>query len=209
MSYSNTKWATLEQWSPVIFLIAGGLFVLLAAAYGFRAATGAEPAVSPTIIFVCLLVVFVGLLGLYPRLAEGNATLALGGVGLLAVTAAIILSILGLSTLPVGPTVGKQTIVASIMSVVVGSTLTLTTFGVASLRTGGHLRPVGGSLLMMAASLLFIVVAMLLFSNPTPAWVGFVASGLFVISSVSIGYVLRTEDVPANHAESTDDVTAN
>jgi hypothetical protein len=208
MAYRNRAWATLEQWSPVIFLTAGGLFVLLAAAYGFRAATRAGPAVSPAIIFVCLLVVFTGILGLYPRLAEGNATLALGGVGLLAVTAAIILSILGLSTLSVGPTVGKQTIVASIMSVVVGSTLTLTTFGVASLRTGGHLRPVGGSLLMMAASLSFIVVAMLLFSNPTPAWVGFVASGLFVISSVSIGYVLRTEDVPADHAETTDDVTA-
>lgn len=126
MSYSNTKWAMLEQWSPVIFFIAGGLFVILAAAYGFRAATGAGPAVSPAIIFVCLLVVFIGLLGLYPRLAEGDSTMALGGVGLLAVMAVIILSILGLSTLSAGPTVGKQTIVASIMSVVVGSTLTLT-----------------------------------------------------------------------------------
>jgi hypothetical protein len=207
MSYSNTVWATLEQWTSVTFLVAGGLFGLLAAAYGIRATAGTVPAVSPTIIFVCLLAVFVGLLGLYPRLAERNSTLALGGVGLLVGTAAILLSILGLSILPVGLSVGKQTVVASIMSVVVGSTLTLTTFGVASLRTGGHLRPVGGFLLVMAAGLSFITVAMLVYSNPTPAWVGFVATGLFVISLGSIGYVLRTEDGSAEHSESTGDVT--
>lgn len=208
MSYSNKVWAALEQWSPVTFLTAGGLFVLLAAVYGFRAATGTGPAVSPTIIFVCLLVVFIGLLGLYPRLAERGSTLALGGVGLLAVTAAIILSIFGLSILSVGPTVGKQIVVASIMSVVVGSTLTLATFGVASLRTGGHLRPVGGFLLVMAAAMSFITVAMLVYRNPTPAWVGFVASGLFVISLGSMGYMLRTKDVTAEGTEPTGDVTA-
>lgn len=209
MSYGSTIWARLEQWSSRTFLTAAGLFLLLAVATGVSAAKGTETAVSPATVFVFLLVVFVGLLGLYPRLAERGSTLALGGVGLLGVTAAIILSTIGLSVLPLELTVGKPTLVAIIMSVVVGSTLTLTTFGVASLRTGAHPRPVGGFLLVMAASTLFIVVTMLLFSNPGPAWVSFVANGLFVISLGSIGYVLRTEAVAATDAESTNDVTAS
>jgi hypothetical protein len=210
MSYGNTVWATLEQWSARTFLTAAGLFVLLAVSYGVSAVTGTEIAVSgPDIIFVFLLVVFVGLLGLYPRLAKRGSTLALGGVGLLAVTAMIILSTIGLSVLPIGLTFGKPTIVAIIMSVVGGSTLTLATFGIASLRTRAHPRLVGSFLLVMAASLLFVFVSMVLFSNPGPALVSFVTSGLFVISLGAIGYVLRTEDVTANKAESTGDVTAD
>lgn len=209
MVWGITAWSTLEQWSPITFLTAGGLFLLLAATYGFKITTGTGIAVPPTIIWVCLLVVFVGLLGLYPRLTKQDSTLALGGVGFLAVTAVIILLNLGLSVLPLGLTVGKQTMVAIILSVVVGSTLTLATFGVVSLRTGGHLRPVGGFLVVMAAGTLFITVAMLVYSNPNPAWVDLVVNGLLAASLGSIGYVLRTEDVPAEYAESAADVTVN
>jgi hypothetical protein len=209
MSHGNTVWGVLERWNSVPFLVAGGSFSLVAAAYGFGALTGTGIAVSPATIFVCMLVVFVGLLGLYPRLADRDSTLALGGAGLLVLTTAIILSTLGLSVLPIAVSFGKPTIVAIIASVVVGSTLTLTTFGVASLRTGAHPRPVGGFLLVMAVGTSIVVVAMVLSSNPGPWWVGFVVSGLFAISLGSIGYVLRTDVVPADSLKSTDDVAAD
>lgn len=209
MSYRNTALATFEEWSPITSLAAAGLFFILAANSGFRAATGAGIAVPPKIIWACLLVVFLGVLGLYPRLAERDSTLARGGVGFLAVTASVILSNFSLSVLPLGLTLGKPTIVAIIMSVVVGSTLTLTMFGVASLRTGAHPCPVGGSLLVMAAGTLFITVTMVVYSNPNPAWVGLVVNGLFATSLGSIGYVLRTADAQADHAESTGDVIIN
>lgn len=101
MPYNSTVWAMLERWSPIAFLAAGGLFVLPTAIYGFGAATGAGNIVPPVVIFVLWVVVFVGLLGLYPRLAQEDSTLALGGVGLLSVTAVVIISTLAAIALPV------------------------------------------------------------------------------------------------------------
>lgn len=209
MSYHRTVLATLERWNPIAFLVAGALFVLPTTIFGFGAATGAGNIVSPAVIFVLLLVVFVGLLGLYPRLAEEGSTLALVGVGLLSATAAVIVSTLAIVALPTGMSLGKPHILAIVTTVVVGSTLTLGTFGVASLRSGTHSRSVGSSLLVMAAGNFSIFVAMLVYGDPTPAWVGFVVGGLFVTSLGSIGYVLRTETTPAERSELTGDRTAS
>lgn len=191
------------------FLVAGGLFALPTVVFGLNAVAGTEIAVSPIVIFIFMLVVFVGLLGLYPQLAERDSTLALGGVGSLAMTAAVLISALGVSVLPIGLTSEKATVLALVMTVAVGSILALTTFGIAILRTGVHSRPVGGFLLTMAASLSFMIVATLLYGDPTPAWVGSVVNGLFAMSLGSIGYVLQAEDIPVENAESTGDVTAS
>lgn len=209
MPHNSTVWATLERWSPIAFLAAGGLFVLPTAIYGIGVATGAGGnVVSPVVIFVSMLVVFVGLLGLYPRLAEADPILSLGGLGLLAVTASIIIGTLSIAALPNGPTFGKPHILVIAVSVVIGSTLTLATFGVASLRTGVYPRRIGSSLLAMAAGTAFVFVSMLLYSAPTPPWTGFVPSVLFVVTSASVGFVLRNEASPGGTAESTDDVIA-
>lgn len=209
MSYSNTVWGVLERWSALTFLAAAGLFVVPGVIQGYATATGTGHTVSPGVIFVCQLVVFVGLLGLYPRLADRNSTLAAGGVGLVAVTATIILGTLGLSALPIGLALGKPTVFAIVMSVAVGSMLSATTFGGACLRTGAHPRPVGLALLVVAASESFIVVAMLVYADPTPPWVGFLVSWIVVASLGAIGHVLRTGAVTADAAESPGDVTAS
>ena len=209
MSYDSTLWATLEQWSPTVFLVAGGLFVLPTAIFGFGTATGVGNIVSPAVIFVLLLVVFVGLLGLYPRLAEAGSALALGGVVLLSVTAGVILSTLGVVALPTGLTLGKPHIQAIITVVVVGSTLTFATFGLATRRTGVYSRLIGRSLQVMAAGNLSILIAMQVYGDPTPAWVGLVVGALFAIALGSISYVLRTETPPVGRLESTGDVTPN
>lgn len=209
MVYRNTVWATLEQWSPMAFLAAGALFALPAVVFGSNAVTGTEIVVSPFVIFVFLVVVFVGLLGLYPRLAERDSALALGGVGSLTMTAAVLISALGVSVLPIGLTSEKAAVLALVMTVAVGSILALTTFGVAILRTGVHSRPIGSFLLVMAASLSFMIVATLVFGDPTPAWAGSVVNGIFAMSLGSIGYVLRTEAIPVGNPESTGDVTAS
>ena len=209
MTYSGTAWATLEQWSPTAFLAAAGLFVFPVLAFGFGVVTGAEIDVSPAIMFLFVLIIFVGLLGLYPRLAGRNSTLAQGGVGLLAATAAIILSTLASSVLPIGFSFGKTVIAAIVMTVLVGSTLTLTAFGIASLRSGVYSRPVGGFLLTTSAGMSLVIVGMLLFGDPTHMWVPFIANGLIAISLGAIGYTLRIEDISTEHAEPTTDVTAN
>jgi len=209
MVQSSTVWGRLEQWSPIVFLVTGGLFAFPGFAYVLNTVTGTEISVSPPIIFTLMLVVFLGLLGLYPRLAERDSTLALGGVGLLAVTAGVSISTIGLTVLPTGLTLGKQSIVASIVAVTAGGMLTFGMFGVASLRTGAYPRPVGRSLLVLAAGEACIIVNTLLYSNPQPTWVEFGVSVLFVTSLGSIGYLLRAETTPAERAVSTGEVTTS
>jgi len=208
MTRSSTLWTTLEQWSPLTFLVAAGLFTLPVLAFGFEAVTGIAIDVSPAVMFLFVLVVFVGLLGLYPRLAKHDTKLAKTGVTLLAATAAIVLSSLAASVLSVGPKFGKSAIAAIVMAVLVGSGLTVTTFGTASLRSRAHPRPVGGFLLVTGAGMAVVMVGMLVFGDPTPAWVGAVSNGLIAISLGVTGYTLRGECIPTR-VEATDDVTAS
>ncbi|PSQ19917.1 hypothetical protein BRD00_00305 [Halobacteriales archaeon QS_8_69_26] len=209
MTHGSTLWTTLEQWSPLTFLVAAGLFTLPVLAFGFEAVAGIAIDVSPAVVFLFVLVIFVGLLGLYPRLAAHDATLAKGGAALLAATAAIIVLALAASVLSVGPTFGKSTIAAIVMAVLAGSGLTVTTFGTASLRSRAHPRPVGGFLLVTGAGMAVVMVGMLVFGDPAPAWVGAVANGLIAISLGATGYTLRGEDIPTSLTEATDDVTAS
>lgn len=209
MPYRDTVWAMLKRWNSTAFLAAGGLFILPAFASGVEAATGTGINVPPAVIFLFLLVVFVGLLGLYPGIAKRDSTVALGGVCLLGATVAILITTLGVFTLPIGLNLGKSTAMASIVAVAAGSVLTVTTFGVASLRTGAHPRSVGGFLLAMAASISFMIVAILVFGHSTPAWVSPVVNGLVAVSSGIIGSVLRTEDILSESPDPTGDVTAS
>lgn len=209
MSYRATVWGLLERWSPRIFLAAGGLFALLPVATGLSAVTGTEIDVSPVAIFTFVLAVLAGLLGLYPRLAERDATLAKGGVGLLAVTAAMTIPAIVVFVPWTGLPVERATALAIVVTVAVGITLTVTTFGIASLRTGAQSRPVGGFLLVMAAAVSFMVVAMLVSGHSTPEWVASVVNGVVATSLGAIGYVLRTEGIPAENPTPTGDVAAD
>lgn len=203
MPHRDTAWAALERWSPTALLAAGGLFSLTAFAFGAEAVTGTGVDVSPAVVFLFLLVAFVGLLGLYPGLAERDATLALGCLCLLAVTAAVLVSTLAVPAL-VG-SVGRSAVLASIVAVAVGSALAVAAFGVASLRTGAHPRPVGALLLVTGAGLSLMVVAVLVYGHSTPAWVSFTVNGLVATSLGASGYVLRPVAVPADGGESADD----
>jgi len=209
MTRGSTLWTTLEQWSPLTFLVAAGMFTLPLLAFGFEAVAGIAIDVSPAVMFLFVLVIFVGLLGLYPQLAAHDATLAKGGAVLLAATAAIIVLALAASVLSVGPTFGKSTIAAIVMAVLAGSGLTVTTFGTASLRSRAHPRPVGGFLLVTGAGMAVVIIGMLVFGDPTPAWVGAVANGLIAISLGATGYTLRAEGIPTSLTGATDDVTAS
>lgn len=202
MPYHSMAWSKLEQWDPIGFLVAGGLFLFPAGAYVSNTTTGTERVVSPAFIFVSLLVVFFGLFGLYPRLAERDSILAQDGGGLLAVTAATIVSTLGATLFPMGIPSGRSTVVAIPVTVAVGSILTFTMTGVASFRTGANPRPVGGCLLAMAAGEACLVAATLPQGNPSPPWVALVVSVLFATSLGASGYVLRTPTPPTGISDS-------
>lgn len=208
MSLHDMAGERFEQWSPTAFLAAGGLFAFPAAAFGVEAATGVGAGVPPAVVYLCLLVGFVGLFGLYPGLAEEDATVARGGVGLLAATTAVLVPALGVSLLPLGLTLGKATVMAVIVTIVVGAILTVTAFGVGSLRTGAHARLVGGFLLVAGAAMTLILVAMLRGGHTAPAWVSAVGNGLVAVSFGASGYTLRAADGAADETTAAGELAA-
>lgn len=209
MVQRNKILATLEQWSSLVFLAAGGLFAFPPIAAGVRAVTGTEITVTPAIIFIFLGVVFIGLLGLYPEIAERDARLAYSSAGLLAATTAILLPAVGFFLVPTGFPFSEATALAIVVTVAVGSSLTVTSFGIASLRTGAHSRSVGAFLLVMAAGLSLMIVVMLVFGHATPDGVSVLVNGLVALSLGSIGSVLRSANIPSAHSNSAGDLTAS
>lgn len=209
MAHSDTVWATPEQWGARAFLAAGGLFAVPVIASVLNAVTDAGVVISPAVVFTFLLVALIGLLGLYPRLAERNATVARGCVGLLAVTATTTVLGIGVFAPFTGYPFGETTALATVVAVAVGTTLTVATFGVATLRMGTHSRLVSASLLMMAAGMSSLIATMVIYGHSTPEWVSTAVNGVIATSLGASGFVLRTQNSPADAPRTTDDVPAS
>jgi len=209
MRYCTTVWSTLEQRSPIALLAAGGLFMLLAVASGVETATGTAIDVPLPVVFISLLLVFAGLLGLYPGLADRGSTLATMGVGILTATAGVIVPTLGVTALPNVVTVGQTTAMVLVLTIAVGAVLTITAFGLASLRTGAYSRRVGWFLLVASAAMALMVTAMLRYGHETPGWISLIANGLVGTALGTSGYTLRTGAVPTTNRESTGDVVTS
>jgi hypothetical protein len=124
------------------------------------------------------------------------------------VTAVVTIPTIGVFTPSTGLSVGEAAALVLVVTVAVGSTLTVATFGIAILLTGSHSRPVGVFLLIMAASMSIMVVTMIVRGHLAPDWLSIVVNGLVATSLVSIGTVLRTAGVPLETSDSTGDVTA-
>lgn len=209
MVHRNTMWGMLEKWSPMVFFTAGGLFALLSVLSGLNAVAETGIALSPAVVFVCMLVVFVGLLGLYPRLADRDIRLAKVGIGLLGGTVAISIPAIGVFTPSTGLFVGETTALALVIAVAFGATLTVVTFGFAMHRTGAYLRPVGDLLLLMAASTSVMIGAMVVYGHSTPSWIPPVVNGSVGMSLGAIGFVLRAGAVTTVNSDLTGDITAS
>lgn len=209
MVHRDTIWGMLEKWNPWVFLTAGGIFALLSVSSGLNVVTGTEITLSPVVIFIFMLLVFVGLLGLYPGLADQDASLAKVGIGLLGGTVAMLIPGVGVFTHSIGRLVSETTTLVIVIAVAVGATLTVTTFGVAIHRTGGYLRPIGYFLLLMAASMSFMVVAMVVYGHSTPSWIPPVVNGFVAISLGAIGFVLRAGAVTTVNSDPSGEITAS
>jgi hypothetical protein len=150
---STRRLEPLARWSPALFLAGGGLVVGHAAVNGVEAFTTNTP---PPDVFgpAGYLLAVVGLLGLYPALVERTPRLARAAATVAAVPLAGWVVVL---TVTLGEFAG---VVAPVSASLPGwflavhlATLLLVyvLFGVAGLRSGGHLRTVGGLLLVAPA----------------------------------------------------------
>lgn len=195
---NDGRWGMLGRWSPTLYLIAGVLLIGYAALNGIAAFTDAAYVTVKDVVGPAgFLLGFVGLLGLYPRLADRSPTLArigavcvsLGAVGFAAIT------VIGFAVLAGITPWGIPGV--TLLLVAVGMIPGYLSFSLASFRATEQRRATGFLFLVPAvvftAMLLqpFVYSAVGLFSETTMAWSNFAISSGQAVAHVAIAYSLR------------------
>jgi len=205
---NSTHWDAVEQWSPMLFLVAGGLLVGHATVQGIKAFT-TMTTLPDVFVTTGHLVALVGLLGLYPVLVDRTPRLAraAGAVAVVPLAGWVVLT--GTQFLTVAGVMSSMTDAlpgAVGMLVPVSTILTYVLFGVATLRVGGDSRTVG--LLVVAPAALFVVLLVASVVTEASAILGVIIGGGFALSMLALGARLRSWDHPTEHTAPTTDATA-
>lgn len=195
-------WASLEKRSAPIFLLAGILF-LVATVIG---AVGAYTPVNTESEFMLFLegigrfggvvLSYVALMSVYPRLRDQTPRLARAGIWLVAIPAIFFLLLLvwevlafllGLFSLTA--TIPRLDIVTGIvfLLIAVGAGL----FGVGYLRSPGLSQAVGYLLFLFAAAWLVFLVAIPLYGFPIPPGISLIQGLTASMALLGIGYLLE------------------
>lgn len=206
VNVSTSPWESLEKWSAVTFLIAGILLLIGTAAVALEWLAGMEGLSESPLAFASFLgfvVTYIGLLGLYPRLADQTPRLARAATGLLLIPVLVILIDLVAVILGFTPPFAGTPAIAAFLLFALGVAL----LGVASLLTEAPSPAVGYSLLLFSVATFVLLGDGLLNGFPTsdPVTVG--TTGLMVIAVLAIGYLLRTEPEPTDREEPAPETT--
>lgn len=193
--------ATLERWSSTAFL-AGALMFVVAAGFNAADVMGGvghtRLPLKQAVISAGWVAASVGLLGLYPALADRSRRLSRAGAvfTVIGILGYAVMGVLSLADyVGVLGTGFESYAIVFFPPVLVGSLLTFPLFGVASLRSNAHSRTLG--LLLPGPTLLFVANML----TPTPPSVVLVVVSGLVVVCFGIGYVVRTEDVTAGRTE--------
>lgn len=199
-SVHTSRWDSVEQWSPTLFLVGGGLMVGHAALLGVQAFTNLS---TPPDVFgpTGHLVALLGLVGLYPVLAARTPTVArIAG----AVTAVTLLSWFVMTVTRLLAIVGLVSAVSDVlpgvffMLMFVSTILTYVLFGIATVRIDDGSRIVG-ILVLTPAALISIALVDSAITGVTALEGVVIGSGL-ALSMLFLGHTLRTWDRPTDNA---------
>lgn len=204
-SVHTSRWDSVEQWSPILFLVGGSLLVGHAAMSAIHAFTDIT---TPPDVFVTTghLVALVGLLGLYPVFVNGTRRLAgaAAAAGAVALVSWFVMTVVRFFELTgIVSSLGNALPEAFFVVVLASTILTYVLFGVATLRIDSS-RRVG--LLVLVPG--FLIAALIIDSTLTgvSALDGVFISGGLALSILALGYTLRTWDRPTDQVASAGDV---
>jgi hypothetical protein len=192
MVLGNTgRWEALEPWSPMLFVGGSALELVFAAnngaAYlveGFSFVEWIYPSV-----LLGRLAVLVAIAGLSVQVVKRTSRSGTIGRGVLSLAIVFTVGLLTLSALEI---VGISTPVIAVFGIgtVALTILTYSLFGALILRTGAYSTPIGGLLVLAAATVLGVLLGLRAF--PTEL-VGAVGEGILFVVFLVTGYSLRTE----------------
>lgn len=193
----------------MVFLIAGGmLFVAtandaLGAYTPLNTQTGVPLAVEALTGFGGLVLAIVGLVGLYPRFAEGSRRLARLGLGLIALpalvfaamtTCAIPAGVLGIPSPAAVIPAFDIVVIAGLLMVAAGAMV----FGIAALRERTLPHVLGESLLVLGIAWVLLFGTASLNGFPIAHHVVLVTGVLETLALLGTGYALRLESGTTN-----------
>jgi drug/metabolite transporter (DMT)-like permease len=193
--------------NPTLFLVAAGFFLINAVIVVSGITTGSErmtTLLGETFNAAGWAVALVGLLGLYPGVADRNRWLSRAGA-VCATIGVVVFTILSLLSFAFYVRIIEgsiQNLVPLILpGVILGGVLSFLLFGISSLRTGAHSRVIGALLLVPP-----LIVVLNIFGGAA----GFgsqyfllgIVSGLFVVM-LGIGVRLRSSSSPPHPTETT------
>lgn len=204
-----SRWETLERWRSKAFLVAGGLLVVFAALVGLEVFGGVE-APQALVAIPGFLAGFVGLLGLYPQLADTDSRLASGGIVALGLAAvgfvALFFWVAGLTAMygidAVKPP--RPVILGTVLLVILGYAL----FGLASATHAVPSRLVGLLVLAPPGTLALMVLTGMLYGGHPPAWTSVLFSAMQAIAHLAIGSLLWTSEAPGTQIDAPSDSVA-
>lgn len=188
---STEQWGNLESWSPTLFLVAGSLLIVYAALHGIEAST--DMVIEPKIFELGYLIGFLGLLGLYPTLADRSPWLTRAGA------VAAVLGVVAFSVLTVSNIAELLGIVSGVhpawygvfvLLALTGFILGYLAFGVASLRADAQTRTVG--FVLLVPGIIVIVMVAHIYAGYASELTAFVISAGEAMAHLAIGSRLRT-----------------
>lgn len=203
MRNNNTRWKKLEERSSTLFLAAGVVLVFYGAFNGIEAFTDVA---VPTNIFESGYVFgFLGLLGLYPALAEkqpllARAGLVAGAVGLLGVVLVSLRSfghLVGL--VPEYPAGWWAIIILLLIGFIVG----FISVGLAVLRSDAYSRTAG--LVLLTPGVIVVVMLIHIAAGLNRPATAFVISSGQAMAHLAIGATLHQESSRPEQAEQADE----
>lgn len=207
-------WGALERWSAEAFLLAGVLLLASPAHVGLELFMNVPlPSwLVASVVVPGLIATLVGLVGLYPRIADRAPRMAsLGGLfTTLAGTILVVLLgwILGNSVLTAASemAIGAPPDVA-FLGLAVTMTLAFVLFGTASLRVAVPSRLVGALLLSFALPWTVIIAAKPVYGSTFPGWLTLAIYGPIPVVMLATGYTLRIESAPPARENASVDTT--
>lgn len=199
---STQRWESLERMSPTFFLIAGGFFLINAVIVVSGITTGSErmtTLLGETFNAAAWASALVGLLGLYPHLADRSRWLSRIGAVCATIGVIVFTVLSGLSFAFYARIVegSIQNLVPLILpGVILGGVLSFLLFGIVTLRTETYPRVIGG-LLLLPPLIVFLNIFGGAAGLDSQYFLLGIVSGLLVVSLV-IGFRLRSLS-PSTH----------
>jgi hypothetical protein len=210
---SMMPWDSLETRRATAFLIAGGLWLadtilLSIELFAGISILGTPGAVNPVLFISGTVAAIVGMLGLYPELADWTPRLARVSAGLVAVAGVaigVILVWFVTVTLLNRPDPPGALLILSLLVAALGFIL----FGIAAVRTDVPSRTDGVLVLGLPATIVGgVFLAFVVYGGDSPDWtspaIGLAMSALLL----SIGVRLRTADTSTGRSKPARDTTA-